>query len=69
MHEECNEGRLCPLTVYLVQEEADRIRDLADREGVSASHYLRQKLKRLLPPGVGCADNNGADVSAELRRD
>jgi len=43
-----NEGRLHPLKTYVVQEEANMIKTLAKDEGVSVSHYLRQKLKRLI---------------------
>ena len=61
MANEENEERLEPLTVYLVHEEAELVRALADGEGVSVSHYLRQKLKRLLPSSV-CTSNNIAPV-------
>ena len=61
MHEKQEGGRLLPLTVYLVQEEAKSIRDMAALEGVAISHYLRQKLKRLLPASVceTSIDENG----------
>lgn len=42
-------GRMRPLKTYVVQEEAENIKTLARNEGVSVSHYLRQKLKGLIP--------------------
>ena len=50
------EGRLQPLTVYLIPEEAELIRAMAEEAGVDVSLFLRQKLKRLLPLDV-CGKN------------
>jgi hypothetical protein len=42
-------ARMMHLKTYVVEEEAERIKELARIEGVSVSHYLRQKLKGLIP--------------------
>lgn len=65
MADEENEERLEPLTVYLVHEEAEIIRALADDAGVSVSHYLRQKLKRLLPLDVASNNINAFDPAKQ----